>query len=64
MTPTRRCIAHAAPALPPPGWVDGEPSLREITDDIARPLDGAPGPRLVDLLRRRARGAARPGAAW
>ena len=29
--------------LPPPRWVDGRPSLRQITDDIARPLEGRPG---------------------
>jgi Ni/Fe-hydrogenase subunit HybB-like protein len=33
-----------APAAPlRPEWVDGSPSLREITDDIARPLSGRPG---------------------
>src|SRR5215831_9731272 len=31
------------PVLPPPRWVDGDPSLQEITDDIARPLEGRPG---------------------
>jgi len=30
-------------ALPPPSWVDGDPSLQQITDDIARPLEGRPG---------------------
>src|SRR5215469_15384684 len=29
--------------LPPPRWVDGRPSLCQITDDIARPLEGRPG---------------------
>ena len=24
--------------LPPPRWVEGNPSLHQITDDIARPL--------------------------
>src|SRR5256885_2956252 len=30
-------------ALPPPSWVDGNPSLRDITEDIARPLEARPG---------------------
>jgi molybdopterin-containing oxidoreductase family membrane subunit len=29
--------------LPPPRWVDGEPTLDQITEDIARPLEGRPG---------------------
>src|SRR5205823_9320311 len=29
--------------LPPPSWVDGNPSLRDITEDIARPLEARPG---------------------
>src|SRR6476620_6121899 len=29
--------------LPPPSWVDDNPSLRDITDDIARPLEARPG---------------------
>jgi molybdopterin-containing oxidoreductase family membrane subunit len=29
--------------LPPPRWVDGDVSLGQITDDIARPLEGRPG---------------------
>jgi molybdopterin-containing oxidoreductase family membrane subunit len=29
--------------LPPPRWVEGNPSLHQITDDIARPLEGRPG---------------------
>lgn len=29
--------------LPPPVWVDGSPPLHQITDDIARPLEGLPG---------------------
>jgi molybdopterin-containing oxidoreductase family membrane subunit len=29
--------------LPPPVWVDGAPTLDQITDDIARPLEGKPG---------------------
>src|SRR5262249_22845630 len=28
--------------LPPPVWVDGDPSLRQITNDIARPLEARP----------------------
>jgi len=31
------------PVLPPPRWVEGDPSLQEITDDIAKPLEGRPG---------------------
>jgi Ni/Fe-hydrogenase subunit HybB-like protein len=27
-----------------PDWVEGSPSLRQISDDIARPLEGLPGP--------------------
>lgn len=29
--------------LPPPRWVDGNPSFRTITNDVARPLDAKPG---------------------
>jgi Ni/Fe-hydrogenase subunit HybB-like protein len=29
--------------LAPTEWVEGNPSLREITDDVARPLEGRPG---------------------
>jgi molybdopterin-containing oxidoreductase family membrane subunit len=29
--------------LPPPRWVDGEPALHQITEDIARPLEARPG---------------------
>jgi Ni/Fe-hydrogenase subunit HybB-like protein len=29
--------------LPPPRWVDDDMSLGQITDDIARPLEGRPG---------------------
>ena len=29
--------------LPPPSWVDDNPSLRDITEDIARPLEARPG---------------------
>src|SRR5882724_11519100 len=32
-----------AQVLPPPRWVEGNPSLHEITDDIAQPLEGRPG---------------------
>src|SRR5436305_10321036 len=31
------------PVLAPPVWVDENPSLRDITDDIARPLEARPG---------------------
>src|SRR6185369_17632401 len=27
----------------PPRWVDGQPTLAEITDDIAHPLEATPG---------------------
>jgi molybdopterin-containing oxidoreductase family membrane subunit len=29
--------------LPPPKWVDGNPSLKQITDEIAQPMEGRPG---------------------
>src|SRR5271170_2999026 len=29
--------------LLPPRWVDGSPSLQQITADIARPMEGRPG---------------------
>ena len=29
--------------LPPPRWVDGDPSLNQITEDIVRPLEGRAG---------------------
>jgi molybdopterin-containing oxidoreductase family membrane subunit len=29
--------------LPAPRWVDGHPTLAQITDDVARPLEGKPG---------------------
>ena len=32
-----------AQVLPPPHWVEGHPSLSEITDDIARPMEARPG---------------------
>ena len=32
-----------AQVLPPPHWVDGHPSLNQITDDIARPMEARPG---------------------
>src|SRR5882672_359651 len=31
------------PVLAPPVWVDENPSLRDITDDIAQPLEARPG---------------------
>jgi Ni/Fe-hydrogenase subunit HybB-like protein len=31
------------PSLLRPRWVEGGPTLRQITDDIARPLEGRPG---------------------
>jgi len=34
---------NKADVLPMPRWVDGDPSLGEITDDIVRPLEGKPG---------------------
>src|SRR5262245_47629758 len=36
-------LVPRAPA-PRPAWVQGRPTLRQITDDIARPLDARPGP--------------------
>ncbi len=33
----------AVQVLPPPRWVDGDPSLRKITDDIMNPMEGKPG---------------------
>ncbi len=43
-TPRPRVIGGAeAEILPPPRWVDGNPALHDITDDIARPLEGKPG---------------------
>jgi len=45
-TSTARNPRHAAPVRGPharPDWVDGHPTLRQITDDIARPLEGRPG---------------------
>src|SRR5215510_3025 len=35
-------VQEHAPMLPPPVWVDGDPSLRQITNDIARPLEARP----------------------
>src|SRR5436305_403912 len=35
--------AQEAQVLPPPHWVEGHPSLAQITDDIARPMEGRPG---------------------
>jgi molybdopterin-containing oxidoreductase family membrane subunit len=29
--------------LPRPNWVDGDPSLNEVTEDVARPLEARPG---------------------
>ena len=29
--------------LPTPRWVEGDPSLQQITDDITRPMEGRPG---------------------
>jgi Ni/Fe-hydrogenase subunit HybB-like protein len=43
-TPRPIAIGGAeAETLPPPRWVDGNPALHDITDDIARPLEGRPG---------------------
>jgi Ni/Fe-hydrogenase subunit HybB-like protein len=36
-------IARSVPLLARPRWVEGNPSLREIADDVARPLEGRPG---------------------
>src|SRR5215467_10670719 len=32
-----------AAAAPPIHWVDGNPSMAQITDDIARPMEARPG---------------------
>ena len=47
--------------LPPPSWVDDNPSLRDITEDIARPMEARAGQGLVDLFRDRVCGVAQPG---
>jgi len=36
-------IATGVQTLHPPTWVEGNPSLHRITDDIAGPLEGKPG---------------------
>ena len=36
-------VKPQAQVLPPPKWVDGDPSLRQITDDIAHPMEARPG---------------------
>src|SRR5207248_10978408 len=42
-------VTIARPEAPPgrllarPQWVEGNPSLREITDDVVRPLEARPG---------------------
>ncbi|HEX6739708.1 MAG TPA: NrfD/PsrC family molybdoenzyme membrane anchor subunit, partial [Vicinamibacteria bacterium] len=41
--PPARRPAAPAPVLARPDWVEGAPALRQITDDIARPLSGRPG---------------------
>ena len=44
LTPRSVTIGGAeAEVLHPPRWVDGNPALHDITDDIARPLEGKPG---------------------
>ncbi len=35
--------AGSAQVLPRPRWVEGSPSLHQITDDVARPMEGRPG---------------------
>jgi Ni/Fe-hydrogenase subunit HybB-like protein len=35
--------ASEVAALPPPRWIDGQPSLRQITDEIVRPIEARPG---------------------
>src|SRR4051794_10511233 len=35
--------AGVTPPLPPPRWVDGNPSFYQITADIARPMEARPG---------------------
>jgi molybdopterin-containing oxidoreductase family membrane subunit len=36
-------IAPKPQILPPPEWVDGEPSLHEITEDVVRPMEARAG---------------------
>jgi molybdopterin-containing oxidoreductase family membrane subunit len=44
IAPPQAAPAVEAPqVLPPPRWVDGHPSLKQITDDIAHPLEATPG---------------------
>ena len=38
-----RCELKDKQILPRPIWVDGSPSLAEVTEDVARPLDVRPG---------------------
>jgi molybdopterin-containing oxidoreductase family membrane subunit len=40
---THRDAAPAAQVLPCPSWLEGSPSLHEITEDAARPVEGRPG---------------------
>ncbi|MBZ5667814.1 MAG: polysulfide reductase NrfD [Acidobacteriia bacterium] len=35
--------ARRVEVLAPSSWVDGNPALHQITDDVARPLEGRPG---------------------
>jgi Ni/Fe-hydrogenase subunit HybB-like protein len=41
--PSRSQRAAETPRLPLPQWVEGDPSLREITNDVLRPMEGLPG---------------------
>ncbi len=43
--PERSCVC------PVRAWIEGTPSLHEITDDVARPLEARPGAGWLDLLR-------------
>jgi Ni/Fe-hydrogenase subunit HybB-like protein len=41
--PTADFTRAETQVLPPTEWVEGSPSLHQITDDIARPMEGRPG---------------------
>ncbi len=41
--PRHARLVTVGPPRRPPVWVEGAPSLRQVTDEIARPLDARPG---------------------
>jgi molybdopterin-containing oxidoreductase family membrane subunit len=41
--PTASLVTERRQVLPPTNWVDGHPSLHQITDEIARPMEARPG---------------------